>query len=86
MSANRRLMGVIISGETIAAIVREGKRSIAVSSLVPASASFVTAYVCHSRMSFVAVFEDESFDPVFSGYEMPIFDCPCSVTELEKES
>ena len=79
MSANRRLMGVIITGEAVADIARTGKRIIDVSSLVPETASFFTSYFDHSRNAFVVVFEDDSFGPVASGALIPLLCNPVAV-------
>ncbi len=80
MSGNRRLAGVIITGEAVASIARAGKRSIDVSSPVPATASFFTSYFDHSRNAYVAVFEDDSFGLIAPGALIPLLG-PCSVTE-----
>ena len=80
MSGNRRLAGVIITGDAVAAIVRAGKRSIDVSSPVAETASFFTSYFDHSRNAYVAVFEDDSFDLIASGALIPLLG-PCSITE-----
>ncbi len=82
MNDNRRLAGVIITGEAVASIVRVGKRSIDVSSPVPVTASFFTSYFDHSLNAFVVVFEDDSFDLMYPGSEIPLVNGPCSVTEL----
>ena len=82
MNGNRRLAGIIITGETVASIVRAGKRIIDVSSNVPATASFFTSYFDHSRNAFVAVFEDDSFDCIADGCLIPLVIGLCSITEL----
>ena len=79
---SRRLVGVIITGKAVASIVRAGKRSIDVSSPVPATALFYTSYFDHSRNAFVAVFEDDSFDPIADGCLIPRMLAPCSITEV----
>jgi hypothetical protein len=83
MSCNRRLAGVIITGEDVALLALEGQRVVHVSSPVPATASFFTSYFDHSRNAYVAVFEDDSFGPIASGGLIPILCNPvASVTEF----
>jgi len=81
MHVPRRQVGVIITGKSVALLARAGKREIDVSSPVPETASFFTSYFDHSRNAYVAVFEDESFDPVGDGALVPILSDPCSMTE-----
>ena len=81
MHVPRRQVGVIITGKSVALLARAGKREIDVSSPVPETASFFTSYFDHSRNAYVAVFEDESFDPVGDGALIPILSDPCSMTE-----
>ena len=81
MNDSRRLAGVVVTGEVVAAIVKAGKRSIDVSSPVPATATFFTSYFDHSRNAYVVVFEDESFDRHCEGGLIPLLNEPCSVTE-----
>ncbi|KKL82274.1 hypothetical protein LCGC14_1986450 [marine sediment metagenome] len=86
MSVTDRVMGVIITGEAVSALAREGKRTIEVSSGVPETATFFKSWFDHSRNFYVAAFEDESFDPVEAGCEIPLLPCQCSITELKKET
>ena len=73
---NRRLMGVIVTGDTVAEFVREGKRTIEVPSTVPETATFVMAWFDHERNAFVTVFQDVSFDRVADGCSIPILFMP----------
>ena len=83
---SRRLVGVIITGKAVASIVRAGKRSIDVSSPVPATALFYTSYFDHSRNAFVAVFEDDSFGLVSAGCEITMLYMPhLVITPLDKD-
>jgi hypothetical protein len=68
----RRLYGFVVTGAAIGAIARQGKRTINVSSPVPDSATFFSAYFDHARNAFVCVFEDESFSPVAEGALIPV--------------
>ena len=81
MHVLRRLAGLIITGESVALLARAGKRTIDVSSPLPETASFVTSYFDHARNAYVAIFEDESFEPVGDGALIRILTDPCSVTE-----
>lgn len=72
MSDQRRLYGFVVSGQIIGAMARHGKRTIEVSSPVPESATFFTAYFDHARNAFVCIFEDASFDPVAEGGLIPV--------------
>ena len=80
MSANRRIVGVIIRGEAVASIVREGKRTIEVTKGLPETAKFYGAHFDHFRNAFVAVFQDDSFDLVADGEMFPLRDTPHIVT------
>ncbi len=83
MNNDRRLAGVVITGEDVAEIAREGKRSInVVCSSVPASALFFTSHFDHSRNAFVVIFEDESFGLIPPGGVIPLLPWPHFVTEL----
>lgn len=83
MDIERRLAGLIITGECVASLARAGKRTIDISSPVPETASFFTSYFDHSRNAYVAVFEDESFNLLCEGCVIPILNEPCFVTESE---
>lgn len=78
---NRRLAGLVVTGECVGMMSRSGDRTITVDSPVPETASFFTSYFDHSRNAYVCVFEDESFDPVAEGAIIPILDRPAWVTE-----
>ena len=82
---NRRMVGVIVTGDAVAAIVREGKWIMEVPPGVPTTAAFVRAHFDHSRNSFVAIFTDESFYPVAVGCEIPLIHMPpVFVTAFDK--
>ena len=79
----RRLMGVIITGEAVAAVVREGfRRKQYVRSEIPESAKFYTAHFSHERNAFVAVFEDPSFAPVAEGGLIPLMNSVPEIREV----
>lgn len=68
----RRLYGFVVTGNCVAEIARTGKRTIDVSSPIPESATFLTAYFDHNRNAFVCVFEDEAFSPLAEGALIPV--------------
>lgn len=68
----RRLYGFVVTGEAIGEIAKQGQRTIDVSSPVPDSAAFFSAYFDHARNAFVCVFEDDSFSPVAEGALIPV--------------
>lgn len=68
----RRLKGWLVSGESVAGLMRCGNKSVRWDSSVPKSAKFVNAYFEPGYMSFVVVFEDESFKEVPEGLGVPL--------------
>ncbi len=73
---DRRLIGVIITGDAVATLARGGERIAEMASPVPATATFVHAYFCHTRNAFVVAFQDDSFAPVAAGCEIPLVRIP----------
>lgn len=60
----RRIQGVSVTGEMIAAAFPEGK--------LPSTAKFSHAYFDSARSVFICVFEDDSFERLPEGCTLPI--------------
>jgi len=69
----RRLKAWLVTGQAFAIVCRKHTVYIDVDSDIPDTAVFHTAYFDHLRGYFVCIFEDESFEEVLEGCEIPFY-------------
>lgn len=86
MKKLRRLAGVYATPQVIGAFVLNGECHMRISSPIPETANFFSAYFDQARNVFVVIYEDDSFEVVPEGAKVPILERSVVVTDISSSN
>lgn len=69
----RRLSGFWIGAEQVGTLAKGGTKTVFIHSRIPETARFLYASYDHGKRMFLCVFEDESFEPIPDGVDVPVY-------------
>ena len=78
----RRLCGFWIGSEQIGTLAKGGTKTVFIRSSIPETARFLYASYDQGKRMFMCVFEDESFEPIPDGMDVPVYSGVDAILEV----